>query len=497
MLNVQRYKIFVASPTDVVKERQDLNGVIQDLNNNFCPKIGVNLLLESGKNAVPDMGRPQGVINRQLDVRNSDIFIGIMWWRFGTPTGVTGSGTKEEFDEAFSGWETKRRPRIMFYFNQMPAPIKTREQVKQYDRVLEFQEQFNDQRTEGLYSVYNGADDFKDLIRGHLMNAIWDLVNPTPEGMTDSARKEALGGVDPVDPVERWRLMSYEERARAACEAAESRNEADLFNLMTAWLRTRPPSGRAGMDVTVSTLRNYRTGIRQLLAAWPREDLLHPTPRAAATWVKEMEQRGRKSLTIQVRIGAARALYGALRWSGAVASIDPFADITIRDDRPLEGESTPYSSAEFDALRAAAAADAADLALLLLTGVAGLGAQECVGLRREDIKLTRGLLFVRHGKGRKTRSVPIDASLAQALQAIPKSGRDDYVLPFRKPISVWRRFKLLCERAGVTFKTGNALRHTAGIRWYRQTKSLELTAQYLGLTPGSALRYIKWSEQYP
>jgi len=130
VLNVQRYKIFVASPTDVVKERQDLNGVIQDLNNNFCPKIGVNLLLESGKNAVPDMGRPQGVINRQLDVRNSDIFIGIMWWRFGTPTGVTGSGTKEEFDEAFSGWETKRRPRIMFYFNQMPAPIKTREQVK-------------------------------------------------------------------------------------------------------------------------------------------------------------------------------------------------------------------------------------------------------------------------------------------------------------------------------------------------------------------------------
>ena len=484
MTHVQKYRVFVASPPDVAKERQSLCDAIEEINQTFGSRKKIRLVFVSGEaDVTPNTEPPQDAINRQIDISPIDIFVGIIWGCFGAPTTDGGGGTKQEFTTVLESWKATQRPRIMLYFNRMPPPITTRNELKQYDQVLEFREQCDDQAMTGLYRFYDGPDNFKGIIRGHLMTVAGDLFNPPTEATT---------GVNPVD-VESWKMMSHEERARVARDAAGRHDPDALFSLMTAWLRTRT-SGRVGADVTTSTLRNYRTGLHQLLAAWEHEDLLHPTPTAAKTWVRDMQRRGRKALTIQVRIGGARALYGALRWSGAVADLDPFADITIRDDRPSEGESTPYSSAEFDALRAAA--DAEDLVLLLLTGVAGLGAGECVNLRWEDINLTRGLLLVRQGKGHKTRSVPLDISLAQALRAIPKKGRE-YVLPFRKPITVWRRFKLLCERAGVTFKTGNALRHTAGIRWYRQTKSLEMTAQYLGLTPVSALRYIKWSEQYP
>jgi hypothetical protein len=44
------------------------------------------------------MGRPEQLILDQIG--QYDLFVGIMWRRFGTPTGVAGSGTEQEFDHA-------------------------------------------------------------------------------------------------------------------------------------------------------------------------------------------------------------------------------------------------------------------------------------------------------------------------------------------------------------------------------------------------------------
>ena len=64
------------------------------------------------------MGRPQGIINKQIG--EYDIFIGMMWKRFGTPTGKAGSGTEEEFRLAYEYWETTKSVMILFYFCQAP-----------------------------------------------------------------------------------------------------------------------------------------------------------------------------------------------------------------------------------------------------------------------------------------------------------------------------------------------------------------------------------------
>jgi hypothetical protein len=85
----------------------------------------------------PQIGpKAQAVINAQIGIY--DLFCGIMWNRFGTPTEIAASGTKEEFDGAVHCWKTDRRPWIIFYFCERPANFTTAEQLEQKKMLIEF-----------------------------------------------------------------------------------------------------------------------------------------------------------------------------------------------------------------------------------------------------------------------------------------------------------------------------------------------------------------------
>ncbi|MFA6431838.1 MAG: DUF4062 domain-containing protein, partial [Candidatus Margulisiibacteriota bacterium] len=91
------YSVLVASPSDVVRERQSVVEVIQAWNASNSKQYGVILeavLWET--HSTPEMGnRPQEIINKQI-VRESDILIGVFWTRIGSKTGEAESGTIEE-----------------------------------------------------------------------------------------------------------------------------------------------------------------------------------------------------------------------------------------------------------------------------------------------------------------------------------------------------------------------------------------------------------------
>src|ERR1700756_3440394 len=90
--------VFLASPSDLEPERSRLEEVIRELNVTWTRTLGVRLELVSWEtHGYPGVGAdPQDVLNRQLP-NDYDIFIGLMWTKFGTPTGRAGSGTEEEF----------------------------------------------------------------------------------------------------------------------------------------------------------------------------------------------------------------------------------------------------------------------------------------------------------------------------------------------------------------------------------------------------------------
>jgi hypothetical protein len=91
-------QVFVASPGDVADERAVLNDLVNEFNITWGDTHNVRLeILKWETHSRPGIGPgPQELINQQLG-DTYDIFVGIMWGRFGTPTNVAESGTEEEF----------------------------------------------------------------------------------------------------------------------------------------------------------------------------------------------------------------------------------------------------------------------------------------------------------------------------------------------------------------------------------------------------------------
>ena len=171
------FKVFVASPSDLAEERKILGEVIDDINRTESDAHNIILkLLKWETDSRPGFrrGGPQDVINQQIG-NDYDIFLGIMWGRFGSPTPRAKSGTEEEFDLAFSRW--KKSPEsveIMFYFKNAGIPPST--DLEQLKQVQKFKEKISDQG--GLYYEFQDAEEFRTQARRHLIQVIQDWPKP-------------------------------------------------------------------------------------------------------------------------------------------------------------------------------------------------------------------------------------------------------------------------------------------------------------------------------
>lgn len=200
--HVTKFRVFIGSPGDVVDERESLKEVIEELNQTIGDERGVAIELVRWETHVsPDMGRPQQIVNDQIG--DYDIFIGIMWKRFGSPTGFAESGTEEEFQRAYELWQAAARPRIMFYFSQQAFMPRSVEELRQCEKVLDFRAQIS---LAGIVSEYRGPKEFPGLVRKHLYKVIASIssqVAPTTE------RVDSLGVLfeDDFQEFEGWETL--------------------------------------------------------------------------------------------------------------------------------------------------------------------------------------------------------------------------------------------------------------------------------------------------
>lgn len=161
--------VFVASPSDIDDERNRLEETIQDLNLSWARTLGIRLeLVRWETHAYPAFGSsPQAVINEQIP-DDYDIFIGLMWYKFGTPTEHASSGTHEEFRRAKSRFDTDPNSvHLMIYFKEAPAPIPpTKLDYTQLAQVAEFRSTLGEDG--GLYWTFQTLDEFAQFVRLHL-----------------------------------------------------------------------------------------------------------------------------------------------------------------------------------------------------------------------------------------------------------------------------------------------------------------------------------------
>ena len=219
------FVVFVASPSDMQPERDALEEVILELNSTWSQKFGTRFALVRWEtHGVPGFGTDaQDVLNREIP-DDADIFIGLMWGKYGTPTSRAGSGTEEEFQRALErSRQDSASIRIMIYFKDAPlAPSQI--DTDQLARVQRFQLSLGDEG--GLYWKFSEITEFKTLIRMHLSRqlpnlsdkaqgeSVSDTAAPIDSADASSEAVEELGWIDYMDEVDESfsRLVEVTER---------------------------------------------------------------------------------------------------------------------------------------------------------------------------------------------------------------------------------------------------------------------------------------------
>lgn len=153
MNKVNLLRIFIASPGDVWKQRDEVEKLIWDWNNNHVDSKNTVLMPIRWENNTASSYKlnssGQAVINEQI-VKSSDILIAIFGDKIGTLTTNNKSGTVEEINVFYE--EHKDNVGI-FFINEIKDPnlIKERQIVEQYKKYLE-------KAKLGLYQEYTARN---------------------------------------------------------------------------------------------------------------------------------------------------------------------------------------------------------------------------------------------------------------------------------------------------------------------------------------------------
>ncbi len=105
------YRIFLASPGDLDRERGRIRALVEELNKVIAPKLELIVELYGWEDQAPAPGRPQEIINQHLD--RSHLFVGLLAERWGSETGEAPSGFFEEYTRARARRDKEGSPDIV------------------------------------------------------------------------------------------------------------------------------------------------------------------------------------------------------------------------------------------------------------------------------------------------------------------------------------------------------------------------------------------------
>lgn len=178
-------KVMIASPSDVLKERQLIRDVIHEWNAVHAEDRGIVLMPVGWEtHSSPEMGeRPQGIVNKQL-LKGCDLLVAVFWTRLGSPTGVAASGTVEEIKEHLA----TSKP-AMIYFSSVPVRMDSVDS-QQYERLQAFKTALLEQ---GLINEYEDLSSFREQFARHLALTV----------IRSFAKGDTASEIDPIPLAER------------------------------------------------------------------------------------------------------------------------------------------------------------------------------------------------------------------------------------------------------------------------------------------------------
>jgi len=205
---ITKLKMFVSNPSDIDHIRGLIDKDINNINNDLENFTGVTIrIIDWRRDVVPGIAKyPQQVINRHLD--DSDIYVGLLGTRFGTPTPRYGSGTEEEFNIAYNRF--RHDPtciRILFYFYEPQNSNEKDIDPDQLKRVNDFKKHLGTEKGL-LYQVSSSPEDFLDRFRNHIKKLVkeeWsdNSWKPVPD-LEPTPKNEVKNLIDVEPSVEKF-----------------------------------------------------------------------------------------------------------------------------------------------------------------------------------------------------------------------------------------------------------------------------------------------------
>ncbi len=185
-------------------------------------------------------------------------------------------------------------------------------------------------------------------------------------------------------------------------------------------------------------------------------------------FLNKMASRGFCGVTRVRKLAAVRKFYTFLHDSGFLAGNPAH---TVKG--PVREEKDPqvlYKN-EYKALLFEASGNARDYAILQTFLQTGVRVSELVNLKMEDIDFTNKMLIVRQGKGKRDRTIPLEAQAVEALKKYlsTRNGQEsEYIFLAKNGSSLDVRtirymVKKYMLKAGINKKASvHTLRHTFG-----------------------------------
>ncbi len=171
----QIVRVFLASPGDLPEERMAAKNVADEINETFANNLGYHVELVGWEDTVSVYGRPQEIINADLD--QCELFIGIMWKRWGTPPDSDGrytSGFDEEFRRSVDRRRKEGRPEISLLFKTVDPEI-LRDPGEELRKVIVFKERVIADR-EVLFQTFSDLRDCEKKIRGCISQFVMRMI---------------------------------------------------------------------------------------------------------------------------------------------------------------------------------------------------------------------------------------------------------------------------------------------------------------------------------
>jgi len=247
MPQVEKIKIFLASPSDVKKERSYVVEVINEINRTIASK-GVILEVVSSEHTFPGYGQDgQSVLNKQIGaMKEYDIFLGIMWSRAGTATPRAESGTIEEFQRAVRAKKNHNKPEIWFYFRKLEAHLETTEKLQQAQKVVAFKKKV---QPKALIRDYNNPSHFRDLFRENLSRWLNERTNKTSRPRISAASQKKKSPIARTNSPSPTTEEGKQKKVSSTSTAADTKRKPRSISI------TKKPSS-TGSRSTVRTVKS-------------------------------------------------------------------------------------------------------------------------------------------------------------------------------------------------------------------------------------------------